>query len=489
MKIATNIRALASSTSLTTNQRDVAVAMDRLATGLRINSAADDAAGLAIASKMTSQINGLDQAGRNINDAIGLLQTADAGLENIDLTLQRLRELSVQSASGTVSNDQRMMIGEEVTQLMASIDSIVESTKWNSVDLLNGTFRNKEFQVGVNDNDRKSVSLADVSAITLFDYTMPEISFINGDFSSLNISQSGNIVSLDGWDIYLEQIILGRDGSSGPSQVAGFSSPEDSTPYPANASGNISRGDNYAPNGASYTYALSSGLRLVSSMTTSSGGDIVHGPYTVSKDSVFLSADSTVSFDWRAQGGSDAYDVFAYLIDVDSGKTVELLNLTGSGTQDTGWSNITHPVANDGNYKFVFASGTFDETFGRAAGASLFIDNIEVSGSVATIDYSQVLPHARQYDAALAISKIDAAITTISAARAYIGAEINTLGYAASSIYNAYQNVESSRSKIEDTNYASETTQLARTQIIQDAATAMLVQASQQAKLVLDLIK
>ena len=136
MKIATNIRALASSTSLATNQRDVAVAMERLATGLRINSAADDAAGLAIASKMTSQINGLDQAGRNINDAIGLLQTADAGLENIDLTLQRLRELSVQSASGAVSDEQRMMIGEEAVNLMASIDSIVESTKWNSIDLL-----------------------------------------------------------------------------------------------------------------------------------------------------------------------------------------------------------------------------------------------------------------------------------------------------------------------------------------------------------------
>ena len=131
MKIATNIRALASSTSLATNQRDVAVAMERLATGLRINSAADDAAGLAIASKMTTQINGLDQAGRNINDAIGLLQTADAGLENIDLTLQRLRELSVQSASGAVSDEQRMMIGEEAVNLMASIDSIVESTKWN----------------------------------------------------------------------------------------------------------------------------------------------------------------------------------------------------------------------------------------------------------------------------------------------------------------------------------------------------------------------
>ena len=122
-------------------------------------------------------------------------------------------------------------------------------------------------------------------------------------------------------------------------------------------------------------------------MTTSSGGDVVHGPYVVSKDSVFISAGSTVSFDWRAQGGSDAYDVFAYILDVNSGRTVELLNLTGSETQDSGWSTVTHTLANEGNYKFVFASGTFDESFGKAAGASLFIDNIEVSGNVAPIDY------------------------------------------------------------------------------------------------------
>ena len=92
MKIATNPSATAISNALSRNQRDMAVSMERLSTGLRINSAADDAAGLSIASKMTAQINSLDQAGRNINDAIGLLQTADAGLENIELTLQRILE-------------------------------------------------------------------------------------------------------------------------------------------------------------------------------------------------------------------------------------------------------------------------------------------------------------------------------------------------------------------------------------------------------------
>lgn len=489
LKITTNHNATLAFNALYNNEKAVDASIERLSTGKRINSSADDASGLAIASKMTSQINGLNQAARNINNAIGLLQTADNGLENIEQVLQRLRELSVQSASGAVSDDQRNMIGEEVTQLVASIDSIVEATKWNSVDLLDGTFQDKTFQIGANDNDRKSVSLDDVSASTLFDYTPSEISFTNGDFSSLDISQSGSIVTLDGWDVYLEQIVLGRDGSSGSTQVAGFSSPEDSSPYPVNGSGNVSGGDNSVPSQASYSYTLSSGLQLVSTMTTSSGGDTVHGPYTVSQDSVFLSAGSTVSFDWRAQGGSDAYDVFAYLVDVDSGSTIELLNLTGSGTQDSGWATVTHAVSTEGNYKFVFASGTFDETFGRAAGASLFINNVEVSGSVASIGYSEMLLHESQSDAASAISKIDTALATITTARGYIGAEMNVLSYTLNSVHNTSQNTSSSRSKIEDSDYAVEMSELSRTKIIRDAATAMLTQANQQSKLVLDLLK
>ena len=107
MKIATNVSATITSNALSKNQRESEVAAERLSTGLRINSAADDAAGIAIASRMTSQINGLNQAARNINDAIGMLQTADSGMENIEQVLQRLRELIIQSASGSVTSNQR----------------------------------------------------------------------------------------------------------------------------------------------------------------------------------------------------------------------------------------------------------------------------------------------------------------------------------------------------------------------------------------------
>jgi len=488
VKIATNVSATITSNALSKNQRESEVAAERLSTGLRINWAADDAAGIAIASRMTSQINGLNQAARNINDAIGMLQTADSGMENIEQVLQRLRELIIQSASGSVTSNQREMISVEVTQLVSSIDSIVENTRWNSMDLLNGTFLDRIIQVGANEADQKSVSLDDFSVPTLLDYSPAEITFSNGDFSSSNVSQSGNIVTLDGWDIHLGQIILGRDGSSGPTQVAGFLTPEDSTPYPANTSGRVSGGDQSIPNNASYTYSLSSGLQLISNMSTASGGDIVHGPYTVSQESVYLSAGSTVSFDWRAQGGSDAYDVYAYLVDIDSGSTIELLNKTGSGTQDSGWETVSNLIDIEGNYKFVFASGTFDESFGRAAGASLFIDSIEVSDSVAPIDYSQVLPLDSQSSSTSALSKIDAAMATINSSRAYIGAQMNAFSFAVNNVSNASQQASSSRSNIEDADYAVETAELARTGIIQEAGTAMLTQANQGAKNVLDLL-
>ncbi len=137
--INTNISATLTANALTKNERAMGQTMERLSTGLRINSAADDAAGLAISSKMTSQINGLNQAVRNSNDAISMLQTADGAAIEITNMLQRMRELSVQAATGTNTVDDVANLGTEYTALRSSIDAIANNTEWNGKKILNGS--------------------------------------------------------------------------------------------------------------------------------------------------------------------------------------------------------------------------------------------------------------------------------------------------------------------------------------------------------------
>src|SRR3954447_23816293 len=148
--INTNVMSLNAQRNLTTSGNQLATSLQRLSSGLRINSAKDDAAGLAISERMTSQINGLDQAGRNANDGISLAQTAEGALGSIGSNLQRVRELSVQSANATNSTSDRAAIQTEVTQLMSEIDRVATQTSFNGVKLIDGSFTSAVFQVGAN---------------------------------------------------------------------------------------------------------------------------------------------------------------------------------------------------------------------------------------------------------------------------------------------------------------------------------------------------
>ncbi len=176
--INTNIAAMTAANSIKTNDRSMAVAMERLSTGMRINSASDDAAGLAIATKMTSQIRGLDTAARNANDAISMIQVADGAASEITDMLQRMRELTVQSSNGVNSDSDRANLDQEFVQLAKAIDKIAETTEFNGRQILNGNANGSgssvTFQVGANDgaNEQLKVNFSDfnlkngVSAVT-----------------------------------------------------------------------------------------------------------------------------------------------------------------------------------------------------------------------------------------------------------------------------------------------------------------------------------
>jgi len=155
--INTNIASLNAQRNLTSSQNAVNTALQRLSTGLRINSAKDDAAGLAISERMTTQINGLNQAMRNANDGISLAQTAEGALSQIANNLQRIRELAVQSRNATNSDSDRLALQKEVAQLTAEIDRVAKDTSFNGINLLDGSFTSKSFQVGANAGQRISI--------------------------------------------------------------------------------------------------------------------------------------------------------------------------------------------------------------------------------------------------------------------------------------------------------------------------------------------
>lgn len=183
--INTNIKSLVSQKALSANSKSVATAMEQLSTGKRINSAADDAAGLAISSRMTSQINGLDQAVRNANDGISLLQTAEGALIEVTNMLQRMRELAVQAGNDTYTSSDRTSLNLEYSQLMQEMNRIAQNAQWNGMTILNNTtsastsigtggtvaapetsgtqLRNVKFQVGADSSQTISAQLKDFS--------------------------------------------------------------------------------------------------------------------------------------------------------------------------------------------------------------------------------------------------------------------------------------------------------------------------------------
>jgi len=158
--INTNVKSIMAQNALTTNNRSLGKAMEQLSTGKRINSAADDAAGLAISSRMTAQIRGLNQGVRNANDAVSMIQTAEGATKEITNMLERMRELAVQAANDTYGSDDRAAIGVEVTQLKDEIDRIATNTEWNGRKILGTDATSYNFQVGAGSTTSSSVSVS-----------------------------------------------------------------------------------------------------------------------------------------------------------------------------------------------------------------------------------------------------------------------------------------------------------------------------------------
>jgi len=205
--INTNVSATIASNSLMRNEKAMTTAMERLSTGLRINSAKDDAAGLAIASRMTSQVKGLNQAIRNANDGISMMQTAGGAMTEVSNMLQRMRELAVQSSTSTNTADDRATLNAEVQELVTEIDSIAKNTSFNNKSLLDGTFGNQNLQIGYQAGQTLSVSMSSLRTNSIGAGVSTSLS-ASGDFAALAATLE-TARDLNSGDLVINGVVVG----------------------------------------------------------------------------------------------------------------------------------------------------------------------------------------------------------------------------------------------------------------------------------------
>ena len=389
--INTNMSANIAANAMTRNERSMGATMERLSTGLRINSAKDDAAGLAITSKMTSQINGLNQAVRNANDAISMIQVAEGAMKEVTNMFQRMRELAVQAISDSNTSADRTALNNEYKELSAEVRRVAGNTQWNGTNILDGDRTSTTFQIGANASQTIAV-----------------------DFGTLG----ANLTS---------------------SQTATAQSGSDAAFTDISFTGSFKDGDTIA-------------------VTTSVGNEIT---MVVDADAA-AALNSTVTHTATTGGANDD-------------------GMSGSigGTLAVGSETVASAAVVNGNLRIT---GTL-----TSGGGSLTFTNVSVGrGTQEAVNVTDITSSS---NANTALGVLDTAVNAVNSTRAGLGASMSRLEFASDNLQNVAQNSSAARSRVLDADYAAETTELARTQIIQQAATAMLAQANQSQQAVLALLK
>jgi flagellin len=480
--INTNVASLNAQRNLSTSQSSLNTSIQRLSSGLRINSAKDDAAGLAISDRMNSQIKGMNQAVRNANDGVSMAQTAEGALSSSGDMLQRIRELAVQSSNASNSASDRKALQTEVSQLTSELNRVANTTQFNGQNLLDGSMGTANFQVGANANQLISMTGANFGTSTYGNNTSTNLGTVNavgadpitGGTLTINGTNGSKDITIDasssaklaaaainnksgdtGVTASAQTNAMFQSGAGGGSFTLKVTSDNDPTTTPVTVAFQVgSKGDTAddyaaaisafnaqtAKTGVTASYdATNKGLKL----TNASGNDI-----------------SLVSTDTAPAAATlKAYDATGAA--------------SGSTAVDTTGALAKGAITLDSNQAF----STSDTASGFAIAAKSDMK------SVASIDVSS-------FDGAQAAIKIaDAALSKVNDQRAQLGALQSRFDSTISNLQSTNENLSASRSRIVDTDFASETANMTRGQILQQAGTSMLAQANSLPNGVLSLLR
>ena len=500
-RINTNISSIQAQNSLRLTQLNQSSAMERLSTGVRINSAKDDAAGLAISTRMTASIRGIGAAIRNANDGISLTQTAEGSLGQISDNLQRIRELAVQSANTGNNTSDRAAMNNEATQLIAEIDRVASNSTYNGIALLDGTFQAQNLQVGAGNgsNDRIAISIgsAKSSALGVGSSSSYVTAFqagaatngtalvaggltLNGFATGASVADGVSNTNSSGSAIAVAAAINAISGSSGVTATVAATAVA-GTDLAAASSALIAT-DGVRINGvnigaiAAATSKAERGSQMAAAINAVSSQTGVTATFSTTTGAVALAAADgrNITISINGVGTALASNVTG-LTHTTGGTTV------GTYTDTTVYSKVS--LASSGSAGITVAGNTANALTSSGLTAGLLAATATAGAGVSSLS----LTTAAGSQAAL--TTLDSAINTITDYRAAMGAYQNRLSASIANLETTSMNLSASRSRILDTDYAKESTNLAKSQIIAQAATAMLAQANQSQQSVLALLK
>ncbi len=492
MVINTNVMSLTTQRSLSNTQSSLATSMERLSTGLRINSAKDDAAGLGITDRMTSQVRGLNQAIRNAGDAISLSQTAEGSMQEATNLLQRMRELSIQSANDSNSSADRANLQKEVAQLQQELNRIADTSTFNGKKILDGSFSAQKFHVGANANETISVTVTSIRATSLGNQAVTSNTHVGGALTAAADATGGNNVA--GQDL-----TVNGTASSGALTVTADDAASDiaalvngasaTTGVTATATNSVALAGLSLAGTVSFTLSSSnsggtvgSALAISAAVTTTDYSNLADAINAVSASTGVTAtlASNSQSITLENTTGDDI-NVVDFVHSGDAGETITVggVTLTGpTGGTAAGTDSIVvgGQVSFSSSSSFVVATDTGTTVMAAAS-------NTSALSSVADVDIGT------QSGANSALDVLDQALRSISDARADLGAIQNRLESTISNLSTISENVSAARSRVQDADFAAETSNLTRTQILQQAGVAMLTQANAQPQLVLSLLQ
>ena len=510
LTVNTNVASLNAQRNLGSTSNALATSLQRLSTGSRINSAKDDAAGLQISNRLTSQINGLGVAVKNANDGISIAQTAEGALQQSTDILQRMRDLSLQSANGSNSASERKALNDEVNQLKSELTRIAETTTFGGRNILDGSFGSTAFQVGSQANQTISVTLTDASSDRLGSY---RAAGVNTDAVD-GVAGKGAAVAA-GATAPLPPVVFAKTGTVDIKGSLGTKSFELAA---GDSAASIAKKVNMASQDTGVSASAKTGIQFKATGGLVFGaGDTVSfkiGAESGGKTDVTVSSTGNAPADLEAIRDAVNADtgVNGLSASIDTNGNLNIASETGENIAITDYSadagkNLSVGVQQaDGTYGAAVTvlgdASTSNVSAMRAVGnisfdsASVFsiesatADVVKqftgaATGTLRTVDSLDVLTAA---GAQSAVSIIDGALQNIDSQRAQLGAVQNRFENTIANLQSIGENVSAARGRIQDTDFAAETANLSKNQILQQAGTAILAQANQLPQSVLSLL-